>query len=377
MRDYFSCLAILFCVVALFMGRGYCAVEDAPLDSAGLLRCRNSMMEALRDNRLDDLKRIVEKAEKLNKTTERPLFYDSEKLLVKYFLKDFEFLSNVDSVALYNTSTMSLYYIDEKKAVKGFYDNFYFEIKDKMAEELQSGKLVKTLDEIENESDRAFVFILLVGLYESKVQVSSLIEERKALLSNRKQLDYLVGKYWTDIFFDNNKRRWVTLGALFGVYAGDISDKVENSIGFNIGWGRIREKILYGVIFDFQKGDYAESDSLYFFDAGLELNAGYAVYRRGFVSLYGLVNAGGRFNSLQENDDVDKKRKLPYQFYPAFGAGMVLDFCEPNIEIGLRYRSGVESVWADDVVKASGFRFYFSIELLLAPRERKPFEYDD
>lgn len=209
MRDYFSCLAILFCVVTLFMGRGYCAVEDTPLDSAGLLRCRNSMMEALRDNRLNDLKRIVEKAEKLNKTTERPLFYDSEKLLVKYFLKDFEFLSNVDSVALYNTSTMSLYYIDEKKAVKGFYDEFYFEIKDKMAEELQSGKLVKTLDEIENESDRAFVFILLVGLYESKVQVSSLIEERKAQLSNRKQLDYLVGKYWTDIFFDNNKRRWV------------------------------------------------------------------------------------------------------------------------------------------------------------------------
>ena len=51
------------------MGRGYCAAEDAPLDSAGLLRCRNAMMDALRGNRLDDLKQIVEKAEKLKKKT--------------------------------------------------------------------------------------------------------------------------------------------------------------------------------------------------------------------------------------------------------------------------------------------------------------------
>ena len=65
---------------------------------------RNAMRKALQDDNLERLKKLVDVAESYEKTSTYFIIHDSEKLLLKYFLGDFESLSDVQFVSRYNAS---------------------------------------------------------------------------------------------------------------------------------------------------------------------------------------------------------------------------------------------------------------------------------
>lgn len=89
----------------------------------------------------------------------------------------------------------------------------------------------------------------------------------------------------------------------------------------------------------------------------------------------GLVDDG-------ENDERANNDKLPYQFYPTFGAGILLDLFFTEMKEtsenhhGIRFRVGVKNIWADDLVQKNGFRLYASVEWQFHEVNEKKVKFD-
>jgi hypothetical protein len=70
---------------------------------------------------------------------------------------------------------------------------------------------------------------------------------------------------------------------------------------------------------------------------------------------------------------------MPYQFYPTFGAGAIVDLFftdKGRIHNGLRFRTGIRSIFSGDVLKASGVRLYASIEWTFREYSKKQVDFD-
>ena len=136
MRFCLNHLAVLVCALALFLNGGAWAEESNVRDyvinlfvhdfedskspdslslvekfsETEMLRqeldqvkyLRNAMRKALQDDNLERLKKLVDVAESYEKMSTYFIIHDSEKLLLKYFLGDFESLSDVQFVSRYN-----------------------------------------------------------------------------------------------------------------------------------------------------------------------------------------------------------------------------------------------------------------------------------
>lgn len=339
--------------------------EKAEADSL-----RGAMQLALAEKRYGDFKKIVDDAETFERMCKpHQVIWNSEKLWVKYFASDFSFLSNVDSVDYYKHTT-SRY---------GFYA-------DLLRSEIELGTFDKTLEEIENESDRTFISLLLIKMIERKSNISDLILKNKTRITKIEQLHYLVENYWDMTALDEHRYFGLLLGVPYSLYMGDISRHVKSSFGADHGWNGsfgfdfIFDNFLHELIIDFNYGDYKDVDSLYFYDSNVDYNFGYTFLNMEYLRLYGFVSIGVGINQLfcenYEDDACPDKKMNHYFSYGAGGMADVLFTKRRQIQFGVRLRTGIKNVWANDLLNASGYRLYASVELLFLYYKKKKLKFE-
>ena len=346
----------------------YAEIVKKERDEAMLYRL--AMMKALKEDRIDDLVQIVKDAEAYERTAKMyPVFFANDRFLIKYFIKNFEYLSNVDSV---KNLVMEVEIYDELQGA----------LYRKLRKEIESGKLEESIKNIENESDRAFVYIILNSFFEKKEEVSSLIEKYKYQLTNDKQLAFLVKRFWKKDELDENSYAAFSWGGAIIKSLGGLSDKIGLSPGMYLGIDFIRNNFLFEWGMDINGRQNKDPDSLQFYDMRWDFNFGYTLVKSKHVLLYGYGTVGFGMNAfnIRGKESKDKSNDdLPYQFYPAFGAGAIVDlfFTEKgHFHNGLRFRTGLRSMFSGDVLNASGVRLYASIEWTLHEYTKKPVEFD-
>lgn len=342
------------------------AVQQEYIESEAL---RNAMNMALVDGRLDDYQKIVYEIEAFEKTSKYIHgILNREKILVKYFSKDFGFLSDIDSLQQTNIGW----------GYQGTNSVLFNVLESRIA----TGELEKSLKEIEDASDRAFINILLHAYVESKEKVSLLIEKYKNQLTKKEQLNYLVRKFWTKTDYDLDYYHVLSLGALTSTFLGEMSDTTGIGFGGLFAFDLIRRNFFFEWSFIFQSNSIKGSDSLWLDDFDFDFNWGWTFLKKKQAHLYGFLTAGLGYSDLACLGDSDGMRTCPdspQQFYPIYGAGVVLDIFFTDVckdHMGLRFRGGVKNIWADKVVKSSGFRLYASIELSVLDYKKKNFVFE-
>lgn len=391
MRESLNRLVVWACALTFFLNCGVCAEESVAHDSVmnlfvhdyentkspdtlslvekfsesemlrqefdQVLYLRNAMKKALQDDNLERLKTLVDVADSYEKSSTYFIVHDCEKLLLKYFLGDFESLSDVQFVSRYNTRPDYVY------------DAFHKTLKEKLEAEIEFGKLDEKLKSVDDESDRLFIYIVLNGFFKYKYDIASLIEKHKFQLKKREQLDYLVDVFWDRKVVDPLKSYTFFLGGSYIAFLGDISDKVENGFGFYGGsiwyWNNVHFEGQINAHFN----DVRSSDTLHFTNIGLNVNVGY-FFRN--ISLLCYLTTGVEADFYGENksyDDEKRSSKDSYQAYPVYGAGILYDMYY------LRLRAGIKNIWGDNTVKASGFRFYMSFEFAIPVLTMKPVKF--
>jgi hypothetical protein len=367
---YFFCL-ILF-------SHGVCAAESdfrkaMKQEQETVELYRALMTKALAEDRIDDLKSIVKEAESFQKNARAyPVFYDMEKMLLSYFVKDYEFLSNVDSV---------------KDFVKHgyYYDPFRDLLYAKLKALINSGKLKETLKDVENESDRAFIYLFLRGCFESKETMTPLVEKYKFQVTKRKQLTYLVRRFWFRKEFDLEHFLAASAGGGLVVPFGSLSDKVNLGGAMDVAVDYMSDKHFYEGFLLINGSGVVNPDSLQFFDIGLIFNYGYRFFKKKYLNLYGYGSVGLGFDGLNASEEEMKNGDLdlPSQVYPSLGAGLIADVFFTEVKKdgngslhGIRFRAGVKNVWAHNALKASGARLFVSIEWIVHQHWEAPAKFD-
>ncbi|SIN98296.1 hypothetical protein SAMN05720758_0876 [Fibrobacter sp. UWB11] len=330
---------------------------------------RNTIEDLLNKGEIERLKTVVEEAELFDRNASTfHVFYANDILVIKYFLKDYDFLAQVDYIKdLLNSSI----HADMRSAL-------YRTLK----REIETGKIEENLREVPNESDRVFVYIILNSLFENKKGVSQLIEKYKYQLTDEKQLYFLVTRFWQKEDFDTKNYAAFSWGAAIIKPVGSLADKVGWMPGMYIGIDFIRNDFLYEWFMDINGCQNKEPDSLQFYDMRWDFNFGYTFIKNKNVFFYGYATVGFGMNAFnirgksvgdKANDD------MPYQFYPAFGAGAIVDLFftdKGRIHNGLRFRTGIRSIFSGDVLKASGVRLYASIEWTFREYSKKQVDFD-
>lgn len=331
---------------------------------------RLAMVKALDEDRFDDLEQIVKDAEAYERTAKMyPVFFANDRFLIKYFLKNFEYLSNVDSVSKLVISNEN-------------YDELQGTLYRKLRREIESGKLEESVKNIENKSDRVFVYIILNSFFEKKEEVSSLIEKYKYQLTNDKQLAFLIKRFWKKEELDESNYTAFSWGAAIVKSLGSLSDKIGLSPGMYLGIDFIRSNFIYEWGMDFNGVQNKDPDSLQFYDMRWDFNFGYTFVKSKHVLLYGYGTVGFGMNAFNVRGKESKDKAsddLPYQFYPTFGAGAIVDLFftdKGRFHNGLRFRTGFRSLFSGDVLKTSGIRLYASIEWTLHEYKKEPVEFD-
>ena len=234
-----------------------------------------------------------------------------EKMLLSYFVKDYEFLSNVDSV---------------KDFVKHgyYYDPFRDLLYAKLKALINSGKLKETLKDVENESDRAFIYLFLRGCFESKETMTPLVEKYKFQVTKRKQLTYLVRRFWFRKEFDLEHFLAASVGGGLVVPFGSLSDKVNLGGAMDVAVDYMSDKHFYEGFLLINGSGVVNPDSLQFFDIGLIFNYGYRFFKKKYLNLYGYGSVGLGFDGLNASEEEMKNGDLdlPSQVYPSLGAGL-------------------------------------------------------
>lgn len=340
--------------------------EKAEADSL-----RSAMQVTLAEKRYGDFKKIIDEAEAFERACPpHQVIWNSEKIWVKYFANDFAFLSNIDSVDFYKHTT-SRY---------GFYA-------DLLRSKIELGAFDKTLEKIENESDRTFIRLLLLKMIDPKSNISDLILKNKSKITKTDQLHYLVENYWNMTALDERSYFGIFLGVPYSLYLGNISKHVKPRFGTkfglngSLGFDFVFDNFLHELNIDFNYGGYKDVDSLYFYDSNIDYNFGYTFLNMEYLRLYGFISIGVGINQLfcenYEDDACPDKKVNHYFSYGVGGMADVLFTKRRQIQFGVRLRTGINNVWADDLLNASGHRFYASVEFLfLYYKEKKlKFEY--
>ena len=391
MRVSLNRLVVWACALTFFLNCGVCAEESGVRDSVmnlfvhnyentkspdslspvekfsesemlrqefdQVLYLRNAMKKALQDDNLERLKTLVDVADSYEKSSTYFIVHDCEKLLLKYFLGDFDSLCDVQFVSKYNVRPDYVY------------DAFHKTLKEKLEAEIESGKLDERLKSVDDESNRYFIYIVLKGFFKYKYDIASLIEKYKFQLKKREQLDYLVDTYWDRKTVDHLRSFTFILGGSYVALLGNISEMVENGFGFYGGanwfWNNVSLESQITAHFN----DVRSSDTLHFTNIGLNLNVGYFCRN---ISLLCYLTTGVEVDSYGENKSYDDKRRTRddlHQVYPVYGAGALIDL------LFFRFRAGVKNIWGDHTVNASGFRFYMSFELAIPMITMKPVKF--
>lgn len=331
---------------------------------------RSAMQTSLAEKRYDDFKKTVADAEIFEK--ENPphqVIWESQKIWIKYFIKDFDFLSDVDSVSFYK-----------------HYASRYGYYAEMLRSQMDSGSFEETLKEVENESDRVFIHLLLMKMTERQDNISELILKYKSKLTKKKQLDYLVENYWDVTGIDKRIYGGISIGVPYSLYLGDISKRMESGFGTKHGLNGVIDisfvynDFLHEFIIDWNYGDYNNVDSLDFYDSNVDYNLGYTFLNAEYLRLYSFISLGYGKNMLicksHEDDDCLDKVVRDYFSFGAGGMADVLFTKRRPFQLGIRLRTGIKNVWADNLVNASGYRWYGSVELLFLYYKKGKLEFD-
>ena len=361
MLNRFLLIVILLSVVAF--GQLSSGVEDSSSYRDSLEEERYSaefyrnlieriIVHSPKEDLVDSLKKVVEEAEAFDQNASvHHVFHANDKLVIKYFLKDFEFLSQVDSV---------------EDWLKGnIYGDMQSAMRQKLRREIYTGDVEKTLMEVSDESNRVFIYIVLNILVEGESEGSFLFEKNKSHLTNKKQLNYLVNRYEKKVRIKKKDSNKMFMGVGGIKPLGDIADTLSNSgFGINCGQDWIRGNLLYEILVTIEFFDTKKPESWRFADLGFHFNFGYKLTNWYYLNLFATATVGFAFNYLGDLKDESGKNVSPTQFYPTFGANLIADIWPNNLS-GLRFRGGVNNLWSDKVVKSSGVRLYASIEWLI------------
>ena len=381
-----SFFAIL-CVIALFfVPDSYAAGNIAENDTAYLISSMDNyelssenidaehfrlrMQYMLQHGNIEDLKRFIDDSERYNWKSSSQFFVGCEKILIKYILKDFNFLGNVDSISRYN------YMHPEKQ------DSLFEIVINKIKPEIQSGVLEQILQDIRNESDRTFILIILNSFFQSREKTTDLIEHNKFRLKNQRQLEYLVSQYWSKENDDPSQKPIGNIGVSYTSFIGNVSNKVNSSFGLLGGISWNFSFLDYETLLNMNLGNCREFDSLYFFNMGLNLNLGHVFWKNENMMFRSFLTAGIEVNtSIKKDNDKNKKNDSPLQVFFVYGGGVAFDmfvFENDKTKSGIRFRAGAKNINADKILNASGFRLYFSIEFIITSNEKKiEFDYSE
>ena len=144
----------------------------------------------------------------------------------------------------------------------------------------------------------------------------------------------------------------------------------------------IRNDFLYEWFMDINGVQNKDPDSLQFVDMRWDFNFGYTFLKNDNIFLYGYATAGFGMNSFYvrgKNSNDKSNDDLPFQFYPSFGAGVMMDLFftdRGRFHNGLRFRTGFRSPFSGDVLKKSGIRLYASIEWTMHEYTKRPVQFD-
>lgn len=316
---------------------------------------------AFEQKRYDDLKKIVADAEKFEKEKNmKRIFWTNDRILLKYYVKDFEFLSNVDSVSKIG-STSSLY---------GIYA-------DTLRSQIESGEFEETLKEVENESDRIFIRLLLIKMINYNVNISELILENKSKLTKMEQLHYLVDHYWDMERMDKHEFVGISVGISYSHYLEDVSKYAKSGFAANhdyngsVEGSAVKSNFLHEMFIDWDFGDYKDDDSLDFYDMNLDYNFGYTFLNMEYLHLYAYLSLGYGKNRL-----LSDEKEYSYVSYGAGGMADVLFTKRRLAQFGVRLRTGIKNINANEIIDASGYRWYASVGLVILFNKEKKMEFE-
>lgn len=333
-------------------------------------RYRKNAGMAFAEKRYDSLKVIMENGNLYADSIYwGRIFTIGECYVVDFLMKNFASLVNKEVLPNY----------------LGVGDDFSRMLQRRLTDMVASGELEQVLNEVEDECDRAFIRIVLEQLATGdKEKTSELIEKYRSKLKEN-QLHVLVEKYWEKSGYDMENYSAFSMGPAFVMMLGDVSKKVENGFGYALGIDWVRKGFFYEWFMNFQFSGVSEPDTLSMIDCGWDFNFGHWLVNQKYVSLYAFATIGFGMDMLAddgENEERANNDKLPYQFYPTFGAGFIVDLFFTEMKEtsgnhhGIRFRAGVKNIWADDLVQKNGFRLYASVEWQFHEVSRKNYGFD-
>ena len=316
-------------------------------------KLRSEMLKAIVEDRNEDIKQIARDIDDFDQSSiAYPVFLTREKYLLNYFIHNFDFWSNVDSVDVLRN-------IDY-----GIKDTLFVLLRS----HYESAKIEKTLKNVENKSDRAFIYIVLNSLFEKRdFAMDLLLKKYKSHLTNQEQRTYLVNRFEINDRSDEDVdvSNTIFIGAGIVKPMGAIADTLS-VIGVDISCGQdwIRKNLIYELLGTIHFFNTKEPQSWRFVDLGFDFNFGYKFVSKNKFNLFGAANVGIDFNYLGDLKDESGKNVSPIQFYPTFGANLIGDLWASS-HSGVRLRVGVSNLWSDKVVKSSGVRLFATIEWLV------------
>lgn len=189
---------------------------------------------------------------------------------------------------------------------KAAHDRFQDSLYTKLRKQLETGELEKTLKNVEDESDRAFIYITIVGLFENRNTMPDLVEKYKPLLTKVDQLNYVNLQFGSVIDYKSHKNTYFagSVGAAFVKPVGRVSDRIKSGVGIDRFW----------------------------------------------------------VQGTKTSDEVN--RHMPESFMFSFDASGVVDWYLGDI-FAIRFRAGMRNIFAEKVLNSSGAKMHASLELLI------------
>lgn len=358
------CWVICFlCAVAAFAAGGSSSERHIALLNANM-NFRAMAAEALEKGQVEQLAQIERDAAAFADSVgfEMPLFQDNEVILVRFLEKNYVFIANVDSISKYDYSP-------------GTYDRFGEELKTFFRKRMASGELEGMLAQVPNASDRAYARIVIARCVNvPRQELSGMIEKYSGDLTNGKQLDYLVHRYWYKEGYDLENYVCTAWGVPYNMMLGGVSRSIDDGLGIAAEVDKVYKNILLELRLVIDLNEYKGEEPVTYSGGGFGADVGATVFHTDRLFLRIFTGIGVGINELRWDDDefVDK-------FYPAFGVGAIADFffnTAGTTRFGARVRSGVRNVGDGPRDISSGAQFYVSLSLVLLETKYRRFEFE-
>ena len=355
---------ILFCAVAAFAGNEFDLNKDMALSKANQ-NFRSVAAGALEKDELEQLAQIERDAAAYADSVgyTKALFQDNEVILVRFLQKDYAFISDIDSISKYDYSPST-------------YDRFGDVLKAYFRKKRDSGELEGMFAQIPNASDRAFARIVIARCINvSRQELSEMIEKSVDDLTNEKQLQFLVGRYWHKEGFDLETYACVASGVTYNMMLGDVSKSLDDGIGINADMDYTYKNFFFELRIAIEMNEYKTDEDLNYVGGGFGIDIGRSIpIVADHLHLRPYVGVGFGFSELRWSDEdfVDN-------VYPTFGAGAIADVffnSTTSMRFGLRLRGGIRTFSAGPRDISSGANFYTQLAFVILETKYKEFKFE-